>query len=153
VDENGQTVSLDMTTIIQGNETVTTLVKDPLNNGKYTYTNEAGAAVIIDVQADVVNNFEEIINKAEVQELLTQVVNNVGGNMTYDGTGFTYTDENGVSQAIDLTALIQAGETVTVLGVDTVTGSLTYTDEKGDTTNLDVQALVGKGDLTLSEEL
>ena len=153
IDENGQMVSLDMTTIIQGNETVTTLVKDPLNNGKYTYTNEAGAAVIIDVQTDVVNNFEEIINKTEVQELLTQVVNNVGGNMTYDGTGFTYTDENGASQAIDLTALIQAGETLTVLGVDTVTGSLTYTDEKGDTTNLDVQALVGKEDLTLSEEL
>ncbi|WP_353117454.1 hypothetical protein, partial [Myroides odoratus] len=141
VDENGQTVSLDMTTIVQGSETVTTLVKDPLNNGKYTYTNESGAEVIIDVQADVIHNFEEIINKTEVQELLTQVINNNGGNVHFDGDSLTYTDENGASQTVDLTALIQASETVTTLVKDPLNnGKYTYTNESGAEVIIDVQA-------------
>ncbi|WHT39856.1 hypothetical protein QNH98_04045 [Myroides sp. mNGS23_01] len=141
VDENGQTVSLDMSTIVKGSETVTTLVKDPLNNGKYTYTNESGAAVVIDVQADVINNFEEIINNTEVQELLTQVINNNGGNVHFDGDSMTYTDENGASQTVDLTALIQASETVTTLVKDPLNnGKYTYTNESGAEVVIDVQA-------------
>ena len=141
VDENGQTVSLDMTTIVQGSETVTTLVKDPLNNGKYTYTNESGAEVIIDVQADVIHNFEEIINNTEVQELLTQVVSNVGGNMTYDGTDFTYVDENGDTVSIDMSAFIKDNETTTTLVKDASgNGKYTYTNETSTAVELDVPA-------------
>ncbi|MGG5600421.1 hypothetical protein ACPDHJ_11560, partial [Myroides sp. C8-3] len=62
---------------------VTTLVKDANGNGQYTYTNEEGTAVVIDVQADVIQNFEEIINNTEVQEILNQVINNIGGNVSY----------------------------------------------------------------------
>ena len=141
IDENGQTVSLDMTTIVKGSETVTTLVKDPLNNGKYTYTNESGVAVVIDVQADVVHNFEEIINKTEVQELLIQLITNNGGNVHFDENGFTYTDENGASQAVDLAALIQASETVTTLVKDPLNnGKYTYTNESNTAVELDIPA-------------
>ncbi|WP_449560081.1 hypothetical protein [Myroides odoratus] len=137
LDENGNTVTMDMTTIVQGSETVTTIVKDP--SGTYTYTNEAGVAMVIDVQADVVNNFEEIINKTEVQELLTQVINNNGGNVHFDEGGFTYTDENGASQTVDLTTIVQGSETVTTIVKDP-SGTYTYTNEAGVAMVIDVQA-------------
>ncbi|MEC4115344.1 hypothetical protein VSO92_14730, partial [Myroides pelagicus] len=73
------TVTLDMSTIIKANETITTLVKDPSGNGKYTYKNEAGTEVVIDVQADVINNFEDIINNTNVQEILNQYLTENAG--------------------------------------------------------------------------
>ena len=140
-DENGASQAVDLAALIQASETVTTLIKDPLNNGKYTYTNESGVAVVIDVQADVVHNFEEIINKTEVQELLTQLITNNGGNVHFDENGFTYTDENGASQAVDLAALIQASETVTTLVKDPLNnGKYTYTNESNTAVELDIPA-------------
>src|SRR5690606_13185044 len=72
IDENGTSQTINFEELVQANETVTTLV----NNGDrtYTYTNEAGATVTIDVPADVINNFEEIVNNTEV---LNQLVENL----------------------------------------------------------------------------
>ncbi|STZ30869.1 hypothetical protein [Myroides odoratus] len=139
VNENGDTVTMDMTTIIQGSETVTTLVKDPLNNGKYIYTNEAGVEVVIDVTTEVTNNFEEIINRTEVQEILNQYITENGGNIHYDGGSFTYLDENGNTVTIDMTTIIQGSETVTTLVKDPLNnGKYIYTNEAGVEVVIDV---------------
>ncbi|EHQ43593.1 collagen triple helix repeat-containing protein, partial [Myroides odoratus DSM 2801] len=139
LDENGNTVTMDMTTIIQGSETVTTLVKDPLNNGKYIYTNEAGVEVVIDVTTEVTNNFEEIINRTEVQEVLNQYITENGGNIHYDGGSFTYLDENGNTVTMDMTTIIQSNETVTTLVKDPLNnGKYIYTNEAGVEVVIDV---------------
>src|SRR5690606_28145529 len=89
VDENGVVQNISFEDIVQANETVTTLVNN--NDGTYTYTNEAGATVTIDVPADVINNFEEIISNTNVlNELIENLTNTtVGGNVSYDGDQFT----------------------------------------------------------------
>src|SRR5690606_21079702 len=81
IDENGTSQTINVEELVQANETVTTLV----NNGDrtYTYTNEARATVTIDVPADVINNFEEIVNNTEVLNQLVENLTNttVGGNV------------------------------------------------------------------------
>jgi len=160
VNENGHTVIIDIEAIVKANETITTLVKDADGNGQYTYTNEEGTAVVIDVQADVINNFEEIINNTEVQEILNQVINNIGGNVSYDGSNFTYVNENGDTVIIDMESIVKANETLTKLvnvettetseeGEVTKTYSLTYTDEKGIENPIDIEVLV-KGNETIT---
>ncbi|WP_286455609.1 hypothetical protein, partial [Myroides sp. R163-1] len=141
VNEDGDTVTLDMSTIIKANETITTLVKDPSGNGQYTYTNEAGVAVVIDVQADVINNFEEIINQTDVQEIINNIIKNVGGNVHYDGNSFTYVNEDGDTVTLDMSTIIKANETVTTLA--NTNGVLTYTNEANTAVTVDIPALVG----------
>src|SRR5690606_27647464 len=81
--------------IVQANETVTTLVNN--NDGTYTYTNEAGATVTIDVPSDVIGNIEQILGDTNVLNELIEVLGDtyVGGNVYYDGTEFTYVDAAG----------------------------------------------------------
>src|SRR5690606_8409956 len=45
--------------IVSTAETTTTLVNN--NDGTYTYTNESGATVTIDVPSDVIGNIEQIL--------------------------------------------------------------------------------------------
>src|SRR5690606_31829742 len=94
--------------IVETNETVTTLVDN--GDGTYTYTNEAGATVTIDVPADVINNFEEIVTNTEVLNQLIENLTNttVGGNVSYDGDQFTYVDINGDTQVISFEEIVQA---------------------------------------------
>src|SRR5690606_25322292 len=115
IDENGTSQTINFEELVQANETVTTL--DTTVYRSYTYTNEAGATVRIDVPADVINNFEEIVNNTEVLNQLVENLTNttVGGNVSYDGDTFTYIDENGTSQTINFEELVQANETVTTL--------------------------------------
>src|SRR5690606_37179850 len=93
IDEKITSQTINFEELVQANETVTTLVNN--GDGTYTYTNEAGATVTIDVPADVINNFEEIVNNTEVLNQLVENLNNttVGGNVYYDGDTFTYIDE------------------------------------------------------------
>src|SRR5690606_6832294 len=76
--------------------------------------------------------FENIISNADVlNELVGQLTNtSVGGNVYYDGTMFTYVDGDGTTQTIDLGAVVQANETLTVL-VDNNDGTYTYYNEAG----------------------
>ncbi|MDM1513501.1 hypothetical protein HX055_12090, partial [Myroides odoratimimus] len=62
------------------------------NNGTYTYTNESGVDVLIDVPLSVSNNFLSIISKSEVQKILNEYIVTNGGNVKYDGSSFSYTD-------------------------------------------------------------
>src|SRR5690606_24556191 len=135
-DSDGNTVSVPISEIVS-QETVTTLVNN--GDGTYTYTNEAGATVTIDVPADVINNFEEIVNNTEVLNQLVENLTNttVGRNVSYDGDTFTYIDENGTSQTINFEELVQANETVTTL-VNNGDGTYTYTSEDDTETIIDV---------------
>src|SRR5690606_27060563 len=125
--------------LVQANETVTTLVNN--GDGTYTYTNEAGATVTIDVPADVINNFAEIINSTEVLNQLVENLTNttVAGNVSYDGDTFTYIDEYRTRRTADFEELVQANETVTTL-VNNGDGTYTYTNEAGATVTIDVPA-------------
>lgn len=113
MDTSGAKQEIDFEALIQEKQTVTTLVNN--NDGTYTYTNEAGVEVVIDVPAHVINNFEEIVNNVEVQEVLNQYIANNGGNMFYDGTTFEYLDANGIKQEVDFSELIQANETINTI--------------------------------------
>ncbi|SKB75711.1 hypothetical protein SAMN05660226_03025, partial [Parapedobacter luteus] len=151
VDGNGDTQTINFEELVQANETVTALVDN--TDGTYTYYNESemdddgnpipGTGVTIDVPADVISNFEEIIsNETVLNELIEQLTNTtVGGNVYYDGNQFTYVDGDGNTQTINFEELVQANETVTTL-VDNEDGTYTYTSEDGTETIVDVPASV-----------
>ncbi len=101
--------------IVKQNETVTTLVNN--NNGTYTYTSEDGTITVVDVPADIVNQFNDIVNSGPV------VVN-----------GNTY---NTIEEYIE--NIVKANETVTTL-VNNNNGTYTYTSEDGTVTVVDVPA-------------
>src|SRR5690606_35783001 len=87
--------------IVKENETLTTLVNN--NDGTYTNTSEDGTVTVVDVAADMVNQFEDIVNSGAVEvngntyttideyienivnesETLTTLVNNNDGTYTY----------------------------------------------------------------------
>src|SRR5690554_3885075 len=92
--------------IVQANETVTTIVKN--TDGTYTYTNEAGDTVTIDATDNVISNFENIVNNTNVLNELIEVLGDtyVGGNVYYDGTQFTYIDQAGDTNTINLQEII-----------------------------------------------
>ncbi|UPZ17877.1 hypothetical protein [Flavobacterium humidisoli] len=116
VDSSGAVQVIDIASMVKANETVTTLVGD--SKAVYTYTNEKGDKVKIDVPGDVANNFQEIINNSSVQNILDQyIVNNVEGNVSYDAAKntFTYVDSSGAVQVIDIASMVKANETVTTL--------------------------------------
>src|SRR5690606_21225811 len=140
VDGDGATPTIDLGAVVQANETMTVLVDN--NDGTYTYYNEAGvdddgnpiprSGIAIDFPYTTLFRSENIISNTDVlNELVEQLTNtSVGGNVYYDGTMFTYVDGDGTTQTIDLGAVVQANETLTVL-VDNNDGTYTYYNEAG----------------------
>ncbi|SMG07620.1 hypothetical protein, partial [Sphingobacterium psychroaquaticum] len=137
IDENGDVQNLNLEQIIKGFETITTL--DENGNAKYTYTSESGKVTVIDVPADVINNFEEIFNNPTILNELTEIINKLGGNVSFDGTDFTWMDENGNQHTVDLEQLVKDNQVVTTL-VNNGDGTYTYTSEDGTQTTIDVPA-------------
>jgi hypothetical protein len=138
VDAAGASQEIEITSMVKANERVTTLVADA--KAVYTYTNEKGDKVSIDVRGDVANNFQDILNNTSVQNVLNEyIVNNAVGNVSYDTVNntFTYVDAAGASKVIDITSMVKAAETVTTL-VATAKAVYTYTNEKGDQVSIDV---------------
>src|SRR5699024_1701582 len=85
--DNGDLEWVTIESIVQANETVTTIVKNA--DGTYTYTNEEEDEVVIDIPASVVDQFENIYNQIvneeitidgdlynSFEEYLTTVINN-----------------------------------------------------------------------------
>src|SRR5690554_3220580 len=170
-DLNGDLEWATIEDIVQGNETVTTLV-DNLD-GTYTYTSEDGTVTVIDVPASVVENFETIVNSGPVningedyttiEEYITYLANtsiNLEGsefiNITGSGTDtdpyvvaieggaentMLITDANGDVVWATIEDIVQGSETVTTL-VDNLDGTYTYTSEDGTVTVIDVPASV-----------
>ncbi|MBB1140973.1 hypothetical protein H4K33_15960, partial [Myroides sp. WP-1] len=152
-DATGTVREISIAAIVKANETVTTLVKDPSGNGKYTYRNEAGVEVVIDVSSDVIKNFERIINNTEVQEFLNQFIVDNGGNVRYDGNTFSYTNADGTTTTLDMGATVKAHETKTTL-VDNQNGTYTYTSENGTQTIINVpQSVVEQFETIIANEV
>ncbi|MBW3520505.1 hypothetical protein KO524_15230, partial [Flavobacterium sp. NKUCC04_CG] len=103
----GASVTVDIKAMVAaGAETITTLVNNL--DGTYTYTSENGTVTTIDVPADVINNFTDIITNTTVLEQLIENLTNtyVGGNVYYDGTQFTYIDQAGNTHIINFEDIV-----------------------------------------------
>src|SRR5690606_21340228 len=113
IDENGDTHNVNIQDIVQASETVTELADN--GDGTYTYTNEAGDQVTIDVPADIINNIDNILGDTNVLNELIEILGDtyVGGNVYFDGDTFTYVDESGNSQTVNISDIVKANETVT----------------------------------------
>jgi len=126
---------------IRNIETNTTLTS--AGAGVYVYKNEAaiknnGTGITINIVSDVQNNFQEIINKKEVQEILNQyITGQVEDNVTYKNGKFYVTVKNGnVYETTEITfeELVQdTGKTLTtdgVIGISTGGGAISNRLEK-----------------------
>src|SRR5690606_27912528 len=133
---------------------VTTLVNN--GDGTYTYTSEDGTITNVDVPADIVNQFDNIVNNGPVtvdgntyntiEEYIQHIVEatETVTTLVYEATTgiATYTNEEGTPQTIDLSAVVKNFETLTSVSVDNTAGTLTYVDEKGNTNVLNLGDLV-----------
>jgi hypothetical protein len=140
-DANGDTQIININDIVKANETVTTLVKDPANDGKYVYTSEDATQTTIDVVGDVINNAGDIFNNPAVTTIIQEITNKSEGNVTFNSTTneFSYTDANGDTQIIDINDIVKANETVTTLVKDPANdGKYVYTSEDATQTTIDV---------------
>ena len=137
IDNAGVKQTINISQLVKANETVTTLIDN--KNGTYTYTAEDGKQTIINVPANVISNFQSIANDNSVRTIIENIVRNTGGNVFYDGANFTYVDNNGVKQVINISQLVKANETVTTL-IDNKNGTYTYTAEDGKQTIINVPA-------------
>ncbi|MFC4750004.1 hypothetical protein ACFO5S_21305, partial [Flavobacterium branchiicola] len=118
-------------------ETVTTLTDN--KNGTYTYINEKDTAVTINVVGDVTSNFSTIANNTNVKEIIENIVNNTSGNVSYDNSKkeFTYIDESGKTQVVNINELVKLSETVTTLSNNN-DGTYTYSNEAGEKVTINV---------------
>src|SRR5690554_3940039 len=111
-------------------ETVTVL--NALDAAVYEYISEDNTSTIINVPQDVINNFTTITNDENVFNHLVEIIHNNAGNVYYDGSTFTYLDENNVFQTINFEEIVQNYETATTLVYNSITNELIYTDENGE---------------------
>ena len=92
--------TIDFKSLVEDSETVTTLVKDASNNGKYVYTNEEDAVVTIDITADAIGNFQTIIENNAVENLLQRFI--------IDSNTLVKTEVDYVVLDIDTTIVVDA---------------------------------------------
>src|SRR5690625_3062325 len=169
-DANGDLEWATIESIVQSNETITTLVE---SNGIYTYTSEDNTVTVIDIPASVVENFETIVNDGPVtvngetfntvEEYITHIANEsvtIGGsdfiNVTGSGTdtdpyvvainegaanSMLITNDNGDLEWVTIESIVQANETVTTI-VKNADGTYTYTNEEEDEVVIDIPASV-----------
>jgi hypothetical protein len=136
---NDPTFTTELTNIITANETVTTLVNN--GGGSYTYNNEAGTPVNIDVVGDVTTNFSTIANNPAVTTIIENIATKTVGAVTFDSTTnqFSYTDATGTPQLVDISTIVKANETITTLDKDAANnGKYVYTSENTTPTTIDV---------------
>ena len=148
---NGVKQTIDVASLVKLHETKTTLVNN--NNGTYTYTSEDGTKTTIDVPRSVMEEFETILNNETVKNHIVALITRIGGgNVYYDGLTFKYTDDNGIAQIIDVSALVKLHETKTTL-VNNNNGTYTYTAEDGIQTVINVpQSVVEEFEIILNNE-
>ncbi|KIA93503.1 hypothetical protein OA93_21860, partial [Flavobacterium sp. KMS] len=133
------TFTTELTNIIAANETLTTLVNN--GGGSYTYNNEAGTPVNIDVVGDVTTNFSTIANNPAVTTIIQEISTKTEGAVTFDSTTnqFSYTDAAGNPQVVDISTIVKANETLTTLTKDAANdGKYVYTSENTTATTIDV---------------
>src|SRR5690554_4252536 len=103
LDSDGNEVSIPLSEI----NIPSTLIQN--QDGTYTFTNELGETVIIDATDNVINNFENIVNNTNVLNELIEVLGDtyVGGNVNYDGDTFTYIDQTGNTQIVNIQDIVE----------------------------------------------
>ncbi|WP_166925569.1 hypothetical protein, partial [Flavobacterium poyangense] len=169
-DAQGKTQSVNLDGIVKNNETVTTLTK--ISEGKYSYTNEKGAVVTIDVANDVSGTATTIFKNSEVIKELETVLKDkeTVTEVTNKGKGeYSYKNEKGTNVTIsvigDVKANIQdllsdpnvkaavsavASKTEGVVGYDPAKNTLVYADAQGQTQSVDLNGIV-KNNETVTE--
>ena len=137
IDAAGNTQIVNIADVIKGNETVTTLVNK--GEGLYTYKNEEGTEVDINVVGDVIGNASTIFNNAEVTNFIKEISEQTAGNVTYNSETkqFSYVDVAGNTQVVNIADVIKGSETVTTLE-NKGEGLYTYKNEEGTEVNIDV---------------
>nr|QCT53175.1 hypothetical protein E1E62_16175 [Staphylococcus aureus] len=105
----------------------------------YTYTNEKGDTVTIDVVGDVVANASTIFNNPEVTNFIKEISDQTAGSVTYNSETkqFSYVDVAGNTQVVNIADVIKGSETVTTLE-NKGEGLYTYKNEEGTEVNIDV---------------
>ena len=132
MDENGNTIQLNLTNIIANLEALTSLVDN--NDGTFTYTDEDGNITTLDISN---------------AETLTSIALNT------DDINIDYIDEGGNTTQLNLTNIVKNLETLTSL-TDNNDGTITYTDESGNNTVLNINnietltSIVDNGDSTIT---
>lgn len=123
-DENGLATSINLSTLVTSEETLTGLAIATNDNGtpsdatddfnELVYTSEAGTATTIDLRAATV---------AQTLTALTVTTNDNGSptDLSDDFDELTYTDENGNANVVDTSTLVKANNGLTV-----TTGTVTF---------------------------
>ena len=139
--------------MVTANETVTTLVDN--GDGTYTYTSEDGTVTTVDVPADIVNQFEDIVNSGPVtvngntynsiEEYLEYMVTANSSDdqqLSFDsGTNILTLEDGGT---VDLSGLVNTDDQqITDFSLDGTTNVLTLTLEDGGTQSVDLSGYVG----------
>lgn len=134
-------------TAVEIDETVTTLVDN--GDGTFTFTNEAGATSVIDLNV-ITSVVSTLVNNGNgtftyTNELGATTIFNANGTMVDNGDGtYTYTSPSGTVTVID------TSETVSSL-VDNADGTFTYTNESGSPTVFNAKGtLVDNGNGTFT---
>ncbi|WP_121965845.1 hypothetical protein [Myroides sp. N17-2] len=149
-------------TIVKGNETVTTLLDN--KNGTYTYTSENGTKTIVDIPSSVVKQFETIVKQpvtvdgrtfTNVDEYIKYVTETKGGftKIVYNKEGdVVFQEWNETTQKYEnvdnskFSTIVKGNETVTAL-VKNADGTYTYYNEKQ--IGADGQPLTGETGVTI----
>ncbi|TDQ72301.1 hypothetical protein, partial [Sphingobacterium yanglingense] len=114
-----------VTSIVKGNETITTLVNN--SDGTYTYTSEDKTITTVDIPADVVNNIK---NEGAIYNEIINILNAKTDLFVDNGDGtFTHTTVDGKEVKFD-------ANTLTML--DNNDGTYTFTNANGETVTVDV---------------
>ncbi|MEC4036262.1 beta strand repeat-containing protein, partial [Myroides odoratimimus] len=132
-------------TIVKGNETITTLVDN--QDGTYTYTSEDGTTTLVDIPSSVVNQFETIVKQpVEVDGRTFNTINDYIKYVTESKGGFTkivydqttgdviFQEWNKVTQKFEnvdnskFSTIVKGNETITLL-VPNTNGTFTYYNE------------------------
>jgi phosphoribosylformylglycinamidine (FGAM) synthase-like amidotransferase family enzyme len=108
VDENGDTSKVDVTSMVDAVETVTSITN---TDSTITYVDEDGVSTTLNVGA-MVDSMETVTSVSKTDSTIS------------------YIDENGDTTVLDVKAMVDSIETVSTL-VDNGDGTFTYRDEDG----------------------
>ena len=76
-------------------------------DGTYTYISENNTETEINVVQDVKNQFQQIIGDTNVKNILDRVIKNTSNIVHFNGYSFSYIDDNGEENVIDLQEIIR----------------------------------------------
>lgn len=70
-----------------------------------------GWKLLLMYQAEVISNFQKMIDNSGVKNILNTNLGKMVRNVTYDGNDFHYVDASGDAQTIEIKEIVKANET------------------------------------------